>query len=129
MKEKIELMNQKKFESYLKDAEKTITIIGTNSLVPILENSGSYFADLLTVHKKLTITILFESDNENFNQSLCLNFKESKNRQSYEKLNSHRDRIKGRNENSGLKFQILKNIDEKKRLQIANRVYVLQNFL
>ena len=43
--EAIAYMSKKKFESYLKDAERTITIIGTNSLVPILENSGTYFAE------------------------------------------------------------------------------------
>lgn len=121
--------NQEKFESYLKDAEKNITIIGTNSLIPLLENSGEFFSDLLKVHKDLKLTILFESDNENFNQSLCLNFKESKNRQSYEKLNSHRDRIKGRNENSGLKFQILKNIDSKSKPEFESRIRIFQSNL
>ncbi len=121
---------KEKFEEYLKDAKKGIMIIGTNSLSPILENSFEYFKNLLTVHNDLIISILYESDNENFNQSLCLDTKSSSTRHSYTSLTSHRDRVKGHNLKSGLKYRILNLFDnEEEKQKIAKRFNVYQSNL
>lgn len=90
------------FQDIFRDAKSTITIIGTNPLAPHLETSGEFFVDLLTLNKQLTLTILCESDSENFSQSLCIDTATSLTRRSYTFLSIHRDRVLGRTKNDGL---------------------------
>mgnify|MGYP000406447193 CR=1 FL=1 len=115
------------FEEILRSAETEIKIIGTNGLIPHLENSGALFCNLLTLNKYLVVGIYYESDNENFNQSLCLDSEFSGNRISYSTLSIHRDRIKGFNDNTGLKADIInrfETIDEKN--DVDKRIVVKQ---
>jgi hypothetical protein len=115
------------FEDLIKKAEKEIAILGTNSLIPYLENSAKTLTDLLTLNEKLTISIYYESDNENFNQSLCLDTPNSKNRISYSSLNIHRDRIKGHNNNLGLKHIVKNSFDtESEKESVEKRFSIFQ---
>jgi len=90
------------FQDFFKEAKSSIKIIGTNSLIPHLEQSADFLSNLLILNKDLRITILCESDNENFNQSLCTDTDSSKRRLSFASLSVHRDRIIGTGKNDGL---------------------------
>jgi hypothetical protein len=90
------------FEDFFKKAKSSIRIIGTNSLIPHLEQSARFLTDILTLNSDLRILILCESDNENFNQSLCTDTKASKRRLSFASLSVHRDRIMGTGKKDGL---------------------------
>ncbi len=83
------------FRDRFADAQASIIILGTNPLIPFLESSAQFFADLLTLRTKLRLSILYESDSENFSQSLCVDTQHSENRFSYESLRVHRNRISG----------------------------------
>lgn len=100
------------FREFFSDAKDSITIIGTNPLIPHLEQSASFFTDLLTLNDRLKLTVLYESDSENFNQSLCCDTDFSENRTSYASLSVHRDRISGARKGSGLLYEILSNIND-----------------
>jgi hypothetical protein len=91
-----------KFQTFFREAKSEIIIVGTNSLIPHLEQSASFFADLLTLNKDLRVLILCESDNENFSQSLCTDTKSSRPRLSFASLSVHRDRIIGTGKKDGL---------------------------
>jgi hypothetical protein len=101
------------FQDFFKEAKSTIKIIGTNSLIPHLEKSADFFQNLLILNKDLQITILCESDNENFNQSLCTDTESSERRLSFASLSVHRDRIIGTGKNDGLVEEILFSIAAK----------------
>lgn len=115
------------FENLINNAEKQICILGTNSLIPHLENSANTLVNLLTLNPELKISIYYESDSENFNQSLCLDTNYSKNRISYSTLNIHRDRIKGHNNNLGLKHFVKHKFETKNEQDsVENRFTVQQ---
>lgn len=100
------------FKEFFTDAKDSITIIGTNPLIPHLEQSASFFVDLLTLNDRLKLTVLYESDSENFNQSLCIDTDFSTNKASYASLSVHRDRISGVRKGGGLLYEILHNIND-----------------
>jgi hypothetical protein len=112
---------------FFKDAKSSIKIVGTNSLIPYLEQSARFLADLLILNQNLRILILCESDNENFNQSLCTDAVSSINRLSFATLSVHRDRIMGTVKKDGLIEEIrdlVKNEPQEK--QILKRIEVKQ---
>jgi len=118
-----------KFGLFFKDAKKNIIIIGTNSLIPHLEENAGFFADLLNVYPDLELKILYESDNENFNQSLCIDTNFSKNGMSYSSLKVHRDRISGTRSTKiqGFYEDILDCIDDDKiKEKSLNRILINQ---
>jgi hypothetical protein len=90
-----------KFESFFRGATSDITILGTNPLIPHLEQGIEFFKDILTVNENLRLTLLVESDNENFAQSLCLDRATVSRRASYATLSVHRNRVLGRSRNDG----------------------------
>ena len=94
------------FKDFLKDAKSSITIAGTNPLIPHLEQSVRFLADLLILNRELRILILCESDNENFSQSLCTGPENSPRPFSFAALSLHRDRIIGTGPNDGLIAEI-----------------------
>ena len=100
-----------KFEKIISSATEELTILGTNSLIPFLETSDKVLANLLKLNKDLRINIYYESDSENFTQSLCLDTQFSTNRISYSSLSVHRERIQG---HVGLKYSV-KNHCEKEQ--------------
>lgn len=94
------------FKGFFRDAKLSISIVGTSPLIPELERSAQFFADLLTVNDNLRITVLCESDSELFQQSLCVDTPYSVNRTSFSSLEAHRDRILGKDQSDGLTFEI-----------------------
>lgn len=94
------------FREFFSEAKDSITIIGTNPLIPHLERSAEFFSDILNLQQKLTLKILYESDLDNFNQSLCYNSKYTKDPTSYAILQTHRNRISGTFEKPGLYEEI-----------------------
>ena len=115
------------FQSFFKGARSQIIIVGTNPLLPELESSGRFFADLLSLNTSLTLTILYESDNENFNQALCIDTKAAERRVSFSTLSLHRDRIAGVREGTGLLADILAALpDFSKRKEVGQRVLLRQ---
>jgi hypothetical protein len=115
------------FRDFFEHAKSSIRIIGTNSLIPHLEESGPFLADLLTLNSDLEILILCESDNENFDQSLCTDTPTSRNRVSFAALNVHRDRIIGTRTKDGLIEEIRDWIKEKLPAeQVLDRIRINQ---
>ncbi|MDD3042878.1 MAG: NUDIX domain-containing protein, partial [Methanosarcinaceae archaeon] len=57
---------------FFQSARAQIFILGTNPLAPFLEKSAAFFAYLLSENPGLNLTILYESDSENFGQALSL---------------------------------------------------------
>lgn len=113
-------------EDILNKAKNEIIILGTNTLIPELEESGEFFADKLTLEEELKISIFYESDTENFNQSLVIDTKQSINRTSFTLLNMHKNRIVGTTASSGLKNEVLSYIDKKNIENISQRVVLHQ---
>jgi hypothetical protein len=115
------------FQDFFKEAKSTIKIIGTNSLIPHLEQSANLLKDLLILNPDLQIIILCESDNENFNQSLCTDTESSQYRLSFASLSVHRDRIIGTGKNDGLIEEIRDLVkDEPQGKHVLSRIQVKQ---
>jgi len=87
-------------QDIIKDAKpsyppKRITIVGVNPLIEELINNYQLFSDLLRIEKDIEITIIYESETENFNQSLVYDNELSKNRIEFDKLQTYRIRLIG----------------------------------
>lgn len=96
------------FIDFIRAANTELRIIGTNSLIPHLEDSAAVLANSLVVNPNLRILILCESDNENFSQSLCTDTPFAANRASFTALSVHRDRIMGTGRKDGLVLEVSK---------------------
>ncbi|MCQ1534866.1 NUDIX domain-containing protein [Methanosarcina sp. KYL-1] len=83
---------------FLQSARSRITILGINPLLPQLEKSAGFFAALLSENPGLRLTILYESDSENFFQALSTD--------SAFFLKAHKDRIDHRDRIDSPDFQI-----------------------
>ncbi len=115
------------FEKYFEKAKEEIMIFGTNTLFPHLERSSKFFYNKLNLEDKLRLNIYFESDSENFNQSMTVDTKDSINRTSYTTLQTHKDRIKGTTSTSGLKNDIINHVEKKEiKKSISDRITVKQ---
>jgi hypothetical protein len=111
----------------LKEAKTSIRIIGTNPLIPHLEQSARLLTDMLLLNDGLHILVLCESDTENFNQSLCTNDPSSQPRLSFASLSVHRDRVMGTGKKDGLVEEIRQLVaTEAKGGSILRRIYVRQ---
>lgn len=115
------------FQDFFREAKSLIKIVGTNSLIPHLEQSARFLADLLTLNKDLRILILCESDSENFSQSLCTDTNASNQRLSFAALNLHRDRIIGSGKKDGL-IQDIRDLVQKEPqgAEILRRIEIRQ---
>lgn len=115
------------FQDFFREAKSSIKIIGTNALMPHLEQSARFLTDMLTLNKDLYITILCESDNENFGQSLCIDDKTSRRRVSFASLSVHRDRIMGTGKKDGLIEEISELVkDEPHKEKIISHISISQ---
>ena len=115
------------FESFFRGARSSIIIVGTNPLFPHLEKSARFFADLLILNPDLRLTILCESDSENFNQSLCLDAGSLRDRRSYTQLSIHRNRIFGTGNKDGLIAEIVSALRDSSLVEkVLQRVVVRQ---
>lgn len=92
-------MNNKKFEKMISKAESEIIIIGINPIAQLIDNCIEVILDVLNLHDHISIKIYYESDSENFSQSLSLS---ANGNLSFSKLNLMRDRIIGRETKYGM---------------------------
>jgi len=79
----------------VKQAQRRIVICGVSPIARDLEGQGDILANLLNLNRELSLAIIYESDSECFQQSLCVDTPFSVNRQSYASLTTHRNRISG----------------------------------
>jgi hypothetical protein len=115
------------FEDLFRDATRSIVVIGVNPLAPHLEQAARFFANLLTVNDALRVTILYESDSENFNQSLILDSPAAPSRTSFANLTLHRNRIAGEAPGTGFARDVLEQIDNAEIRQSASgRLFLRQ---
>jgi len=120
-------MENNAFINFFESVKDEITILGTNSLIPALEKSAKYFFDKLVLEENLKLNIYYESDSENFNQSLTVDTKNSINRTSFTSLQTHKDRIKGTTDTTGLKNDIISFVSKKEiKSSIGSRININQ---
>ena len=75
--------------------ERELVIIGVNPIIEELTSDPQLFADMLRCNLDLKITIIYESETENFNQSLFYDKERSKNKIEFDKLQTYRKRLIG----------------------------------
>lgn len=113
--------------------QQRLTIIGVNPIVQEITNNPLLLFDLLNT-TEVKITMIYESETENFNQSL-FHVNGSKDRSlDFDRLETYRSRLlggkKGRKNTAGLVEDILRfcESDEKKE-SMRKRIMLLQNNL
>jgi hypothetical protein len=112
---------------FFETAKSNITIVGINALIPYLEKAAEWFSNFLTANPELTLTILYESDTENFNQSICMDTSFAPRRTTFSTLTVHRDRIAGTESNAGLIREMAELIeDEELRKSAEERIELRQ---
>ncbi len=110
-----------------------LTIIGVNPIVQEITNNPQLLFDLLNT-TRVKITMIYESETENFNQSL-FRVNESKDRSlDFDRLETYRSRLlggkKGRKNTAGLVEDILRFCESnEKKKKMRNRIRLLQNNL
>jgi hypothetical protein len=109
-----------------------IIIVGVNPIIDEIVNNPRLFYNMLNTNEKLTITILYESDTENFNQSLFFDRKQGDRKIDYDRLQTYHARLLG--SSGGKKTGFIKdvlsyNTDGNKRCSMESRIRLLQNNL
>lgn len=110
-----------------------LTIIGVNPIVQEITNNPQLLFDLLNT-TNVKITMIYESETENFNQSL-FRVKDLKDRTlDFDRLETYRSRLlggkKGRKNTAGLVEDILRFCESnEKKKNMRNRIRLLQNNL
>jgi hypothetical protein len=103
-------MSDLTLDTLLNNPKDEVVIVGTNALIPHLEKSSKYLQNLLGSEDDLKVEIYYESENENFNQSILLSVASSnKPTPSFKVLSVHQDRIRGSSDIGGLEQEILDN--------------------
>lgn len=114
----------------LRNAKSKIIIVGINPLVSFFENEVKILSDLLQLNHELELHIYYESDTENFNQSLFSDHTSVKNRTTYSQMKQYKERICGGekgNLNEGLVGDINSYvIDDNLKQSIKERVFLSQ---
>lgn len=115
--------------------ENHVTILGVNPIVQEITNNPRLIFDVLNAVDDVNITLIYESETENFNQSLFNVGGSKENSLDFDKLETYRSRLlggkKGRKNTAGLVEDILKycDNDQEKREDFRNRIKLLQNNL
>lgn len=80
---------------------KSVTIVGVNPIIEELTSNYQLFSDLLRVNKDAEIIIIYESETENFNQSLFYDKELSQERIEFDRLQTYRTRLIGSKRGKG----------------------------
>lgn len=118
-----------------KYAEKEIVIVGVNPIINEIIDNAQLFSDLLRCNQGLKITIIYESETENFNQSLFYDKDLSEHKIEFERLQTYRNRLiggkKARNKkNAGFLEDVLDYCkSEEESIDFSKRLTLLQNNL
>ena len=75
--------------------EEKLVIVGVNPIIEELTSNPQLFSDMLICSPNLKIIIIYESETENFNQSLFYDKERSKNKIEFDKLQTYRNRLIG----------------------------------
>jgi hypothetical protein len=123
-------LTSSKLARFIQGAERQVVIVGVNPLFPDLEESAAYFQNLMGAQQDLRLAIFYESDNENFGQSVttAIDWLGTSDRShSYAELTIHRDRVAGTAAHTGLKRAIEDLTPDAEQAQsIRNRVTIKQ---
>lgn len=117
-----------------KPVQEKLVVIGVNPIIQDLTENPLMFYDLLRSCENLKITLIYENETENFNQSLFYTKGISKNKMDFDKLQTYRSRLiggkKGRKNTAGFVEDVLKYCEDKE-IQVAmrSRINLLQNNL
>lgn len=115
--------------------KETLIIVGVNPIINDLIRAPQVIANLLRVEPNLKITIIYENETENFNQSLFYDKMLSREKTEFDRLQTYRNRLiggkKARNKHSsGFIEDVLKECsDEADRIDFKRRLILLQNNL
>lgn len=125
-------MNYKKlfFNSKGEPAAENLVIIGVNPIIEALLDDTRFIADTLRVNPELRITIYYENDTENFNQSLFYDKARSLNKLDFNKLTRNMNRLVGNKEGKGgLVDLVLNHFEKAERDGVRSRIALYQNNL
>lgn len=78
-----------------KPAQEKLIIVGVNPIIQEITENPLMFYDILRSCEKLNITLIYENETENFNQSLFYTKGISKNKMDFDKLQTYRSRLIG----------------------------------
>lgn len=117
-----------------KPAQERIVVVGVNPIIQEITENPLLFSDVLQTCENLKITIIYENETENFNQSLFYKKGISKNRMDFDKLQTYRSRLiggkKGLASMSGFIEDVIRNCDETNvQSTVRSRIKLLQNNL
>ena len=117
-----------------KPAQKRLIIVGVNPIIQEITENPLMFYDILRTCGNLSITLIYENETENFNQSLFYKKGISKNKMDFDKLQTYRSRLiggkKGRMNTAGFVEDILRYCeDEDIQKNMRKRIKLLQNNL
>lgn len=114
-------------------AQENLIIIGVNPIIHKMTSNPQMFYDVLNCCKNLNITIIYESETENFNQSLFYANGLSKNKLDFDKLQTYRSRLiggkKGTKKTAGFVEDVLQYCDNEHLGNMRSRIRLLQNNL
>lgn len=116
-------------------ASKEITILGVNPIINELIDDSQSMADLLRTNPNLKVTIIYESETENFNQSLFYEKSTSRQKIEFDKLQTYRNRLiggkkaKGKGAAGYLEDVLSYCIDKSEEDSFVKRLILLQNNL
>lgn len=110
-----------------------LIVVGVNPIVQEITNDPQLFFDLLNT-TPVNITLIYESETENFNQSLFHVNGSKEKSLDFDKLETYRSRLlggkKGRKNTAGLVEDILRHCeDDEKKKNMRGRIKLLQNNL
>lgn len=114
-----------------KPPSEKLVIVGVNPLIDQLTKDPELLYDLLRVENNLKITILYENETENFNQSLFFDKDNSRHKVEFDKLQTYRNRLIGRKgkKRVGLVADVLQLFENSERDENENRIVLYQNNL
>ena len=117
-----------------KPAQNKIVIVGVNPIIQKITENPLIFYDILRSCEKLDLTLIYENETENFNQSLFYIKNISKNKMDFDKLQTYRSRLiggkKGRNNTAGFVEDVLRYCDDVDiQRDMRKRIKLLQNNL
>lgn len=113
---------------------KRLIIIGVNPIIQLVTRNPQIFYDMLKVNEELTITFFYESETENFSQSLFYEKGISKSKMDFDKLQTYRNRLigdkNGKKKVAGLFEDVLSLCSsENEKENIRERIRFFQNNL
>lgn len=117
-----------------KPVQDRLIVVGINPIIQEITNNPQMFYDILRTCENLNITLIYENETENFNQSLFYIKGVSKSKMDFDKLQTYRSRLiggkKGRSNTAGFVEDVLGYCESKEIKQnMRKRIKLLQNNL